>query len=171
MTRFTRTIAPALVAMAGLALAGCALATPASTPTPAGQSASAVPCDQVTIVVDFGVLDKPSVKACASAGLAAGALKEAGITTEGTVDYGDQVVCRVNNEPAPDETVTIEGQAPFVESCNTLNSVAYWALWVKSSADAKWDYAQEGASTLVLADGQSVGLVYTPGTESTPPKG
>ena len=169
MTRFARSLSPALIALAGLALAGCAVAAPVSTPTATPTSAGA--CEKVTIVVDFGVLDHPSVNACTDAGVAADALKAAGITTEGTVDYGDQVICRVNDEPAPDETVTIDGQAPFMESCNTLNSVAYWALWVKASADAKWDYAQEGAATLQLTDGQSVGLVYTAGTDSTPPKG
>ncbi|MCU1579346.1 MAG: hypothetical protein JWP19_1550 [Rhodoglobus sp.] len=168
MTRFTRTTAPVLIALAGLALAGCTVAGPTSTPTAAPTSAG--PCETVTIVVDFGVLDHPSVKACTDAGVAAGALKAAGITTEGTVDYGDQVICRVNGEPAADETVTIEGQAPFTESCQTLNAAAYWALWVKTSADSAWEYAQEGAATLKLTDGQSVGLVYTAGTDSTPPK-
>jgi hypothetical protein len=124
----------------------------------------------VSVVVDFGPLDHPAVKACTAAGVAADELKAAGITTEGTVDYGDQVICRVNNEPAPDETVTLDGQAPFTETCQTLNSLAYWALWVKSGPDAKWEYAQEGAATLKLTDGQSVGLVYTAGTDSTPPQ-
>lgn len=169
MISLSRIAAPAVL-LAALALSGCATAGPDAGSTSAAPSASPTACDGVTIVVDFGVLDKPSVKACAKAGAATAALKDAGVTTVGTADYGDQVVCRVNNEPAPDETVTIKGQTPFVESCNTLNSVAYWALWVKASADAKWDYAQEGANTLQLTDGQSLGLVYTPGTESTPPQ-
>ncbi len=169
MTRFARSLSPALIGLAGLALAGCTISAPTATPSSAPATSGA--CEQVTIVVDFGVLDHPSVEACSAAGVAANAFKDAGITTEGTVDYGDQVICRVNHEPAPDETVTIKGQAPFTEQCQTLNSVAYWALWVKSSPDAKWEYAQEGAATLKLTDGQSVGLVYTAGTDSTPPEG
>jgi len=168
MTRLSRTAAPLLI-LAALALAGCSTAaTPNSSPTPT--QAPAEGCEQVTVVVDFGVIDEPSVESCAAAGAATDVLSEAGVTTEGTVDYGDQVVCRVNGEPSAEETVTIEGQAPFTESCQTLNPVAYWALWVKTAPDSEWEYAQEGVSTLQLEAGQSVGLVYTPGTESTPPQ-
>jgi len=164
MTRVAR-FTPALV-FAVLALAGCAAPAPVVSPEPT----VAEGCSEVTVVVDFGVLDEPSVEACASAGIALDVLAEAGVTTEGTVDYGDQVVCRVNDEPAADETVTVEGQAPFVEACLTFNSVAYWALWVKPGADGEWEYAQEGVTTLELSDGQSVGLVYTPATDSIPPQ-
>lgn len=167
MTRFTRT-APALLALAVLALAGCSAAAPEAAPT--AEPTASASCD-VSVVVDFGPLDEPSLTACADAGAATDVLAQSGITTEGTADYGDQVVCRVNGEPAADETVSIEGQAPFTESCATLNSVAYWALWVKNTPDGEWEYAQEGVNTLELAEGQSVGLVYTPGTESIPPQG
>ena len=170
MTQLSRTTAPALLALAALVLAGCAATAPAATTTPEPEATVAGPCEQVSVVVDFGVLDEPSVKACAAEGAATDVLAEADITTEGTVDYGDQVVCRVNNQPSPDETVTIEGTEPFVESCLTLNSAAYWALWVKATPDGEWEYAQEGANTLQLADGQSLGLVYTPIADSTPPQ-
>ncbi len=166
MNRRTAAFAPALVALA-LALAGCATATPESTPVPEATESGA--CEQVSVVVDFGPLEEPSIGECAAAGAATDILAEAGITTEGTVDYGDAVVCRVNDEPSADETVTIDGQS-FTESCATLNAVAYWALWVKTAPDAEWEYAQEGVNTLQLTDGQSVGLVYTAGTDSVPPK-
>jgi len=162
MPQFSRIAAPAVL-LAALALSGC---TAAPSQTPAATSAAC----EVTVVVDYGVLDKDSVRECTDAGVATDVLAAAGITTKGTDDYGDQVVCRVNGEPSEKETVSIEGQAPFVESCKTLNSVAYWALWVKQSTNADWEYAQEGASTLELTDGQSVGLVYTAGTDSTPPQ-
>lgn len=170
MTRLTMTTATIFFSIAALTFAGCATVTPEVASTPSVDATSGA-CAQVTVVVDFGVLEADPFEACSDAGAATDVLAEAGVTTEGTVDYGDQVLCRVNGEPAPDETVSIEGQAPFVESCLTLNSVAYWALWVKSSPDAEWGYAQEGVSTLQLSAGQSVGLVYTPGTESIPPKG
>lgn len=169
MTSTTRTAPLLLLAVAALALAGCTASAPE--PAPATPEAAPAGCEQVTVVVDFGVLDEPPVEACVAAGAATDILGEAGVTTEGTVDYGDQVVCRVNNQPSPDVEVTIEGQAPFTESCQTLNSVAYWALWVRTAPDAEWEYAQEGVSTLQLSDGQSVGLVYTAGTDSTPPMG
>lgn len=159
--------APALLAFAVLALAGCTTAAPEAAPT--AEPTASASCD-VTVVVDFGPLDHPSLRECADAGVATDVLAQSGITTEGTVDYGDQVVCRVNDEPAADETVTIDGQEPFTESCATLNSVAYWALWVKNTPDGEWEYAQEGVTTLELTTGQSVGLVYTPGTDSIPPQ-
>lgn len=169
MPRFTRAT-PALVCLMALALAGCAAVGPTATTTPAPE-ASVDGCAEVTVVVDFGVLDEPSIEACATAGAATDVLGASDITTEGTVDYGDQVVCRVNNQPSPDETVEIDGVEPFIETCVTLNASAYWALWVKNTPDGEWEYAQEGVSTLQLTDGQSVGLVYTPGTESIPPQG
>jgi hypothetical protein len=46
---------------------------------------------------------------------------------------------------------------------------AYWALWVKATPDADWAYAQEGIGTLEVEPGQSVGLVYTTGTETPTP--
>lgn len=156
--------APMLVA-AVLALTGCA--APASVPAPSGSSSTG--CDTVSVVVEFGPLDEPALAACVAAGAAADVLVEAGVSTEGTVDYGDQVVCRVNGQPSAQDEVVIEGQTPFIETCQTLNAVAYWALWVRSAPGAEWEYAQEGVNTLVLTDGQSVGLVYTPGTESIPP--
>ncbi|MDP3209380.1 MAG: hypothetical protein Q8M65_09555, partial [Rhodoglobus sp.] len=157
-------------AIAVLTLAACATASPETTSSPESQATSPGACERVTVVVDFGPIDEPMLKACVDAGPATDFLVEAGVTTEGTVDYGDQVVCRVNNQPSPDEEVTIEGQAPFVESCETLNSAAYWALWVRNSPEEEWEYALEGVSTLELAEGQSLGLVYTPGTESIPPR-
>lgn len=170
MTRLVRATAPALFVLAALSLTACATQATESAATPEPGTSSGV-CEQVTVVVDFGPLDEPSLVACGAAGAASEILAGADITTEGTVDYGDQVVCRVNNQPSPDEEVAIEGEAPFIESCQTLNATAYWALWVKNSAESEWEYALEGANTLELTDGQSLGLVYTPGTESTPPQG
>ena len=156
----------ALALLAALALAGCAQATPDVAPTPVASDA----CGGVEVVVDFGLLDAPSVNECVDAGPAVNAMADAGVTTEGTVDWGDQIVCRVDGRPAADETVEVEGAEPFIEACQSMPAaIAYWALWVKSAADAEWEYAQEGLATLELEAGQSVGLVYTTGTESTPP--
>ena len=170
MTRLSRT-APLLAVLVALALAGCSAPVADSGATPEPAETTPGGCAQVAVVVDFGPLDEPAIADCVAAGPASDILGEAGITTEGTVDYGDQVVCRVNGQPSADAEVTIEGQAPFIETCQTLSALAYWALWVKKSPDAEWEYAQEGVTTLQLTDGQSVGLVYTPGTETVPPQG
>ena len=157
--RRARLAAPVLLL---LALAGCSATGQAATSgTPsASPSASAAACAQVRVIVDFGTLGAPSVHACGPAGVALDTLKAAKVATEGSGDYGDAVVCRVDNHPTPAE-----------ESCAKLPSDAYWALWVKSSPSADWAYAQEGVATLKLAAGESVGLVYTHGTDSTPPQG
>lgn len=155
-----------LTPLLALVMSGCAAvgqpaspATPSTVPSTAA-SASASSCSQVTVVVDFGTLDAPSIRACGPAGTALNTLKAAKVSTEGSGDYGDAVVCRVDGHPSPAQ-----------ESCAKLPSDAYWALWVKSSAHADWAYAQEGVSSLTLTDGESVGLVYTHGTDSTPPQG
>ncbi len=144
-----------------LGLTGCAGPTTAVSTTPAaGASAAPGPCTDVTVVVDFGTLEHPAVKACAAAGTAADVLKAAHIDTAGTADYGDAVICRVDALPSP-----------AAESCAKLPSAAYWAMWVKPSADGTWDYAQAGVQTQQLTAGQFLGLVYTVGTGSTPPQG
>lgn len=152
--------AAATAALVLLALTGCAASAPPADPTPTTTTIADGACtdDEVTVVVEFGSLGAEKIDTCAPAGPAADALEAADITTEGTVDYGDQVVCRVDDLPAPD-----------VESCATLPADAYWALWVKNSPDADWGYAEEGVATLQLTAGQSLGLVYTEGTDSIPP--
>jgi hypothetical protein len=145
-----------------LALAGCAAATnPGASSSATGtESAAAGPCADVTVVVNFGTLGHPAVTACAPAGTAAEVLTAAHISTAGTADYGDSVICRVDELPSP-----------ATESCAKLPTGAYWAMWVKPSADGTWDYAQEGVQSQQLTAGESLGLVYTVGSDSTPPQG
>ncbi len=158
-TRFVLAAVAPFVLLVGLT--GCAGSTTASSTTPsATASASSGPCKDVTVIVDFGTLQHSAVKACAPAGTAAAVLKAAHIDTAGTADYGDAVICRVDALP----TVA-------AESCAKLPSTAYWAMWVKPSAEGKWDYAQEGVQTQALTAGQFLGLVYTVGTDSTQPQG
>lgn len=154
-------LAAAPLLLAALALAGCTAAQPdaSTSPTPSASAAQgAEDCADVSLVIEYGVLDADTVEACVPAGSAVDALAAADITTEGTADYGDQVVCRVDDLPSPED-----------ESCATLPASAYWALWVKPAPDAEWEYAQEGVGTLQLTAGQSLGLVYTEGDDSTPP--
>jgi hypothetical protein len=160
LPRFPASIA--LVPLLLFALAGCtgSASDAASSSTPSPSSSTAGPCAEVTVVVEFATLDHKPITACAPAGFAADVLKAAKLTTAGTTDYGNQVICRVDELPAPS-----------VESCATLPSAAYWAMWIKTSADAKWEYAQEGVATQQLTAGQSLGLRYTVGDDTTPPQG
>lgn len=143
-----------------LALAGCAGTSTGAAPTPTPSATTAGPCAEVTVLVQFGTLPHKRITACAPAGVASDALKAAGLTTAGTADYGNQVICRVDDLPAPAD-----------ESCATLPSAAYWAMWIKTSADAKWDYAQEGVATQQVTAGQTLALLYTVGDDTTPPQG
>lgn len=153
--------------------AGSSASAPASITATGGAEASAVDCAGVTVVVDFGTLDADSVTECVDtteAIAASESLATTGVTTEGSVDYGDAIVCRVNDRPAADETVEVEGQESFTETCASMPpAYAYWALWLKATPDADWDYAPEGLGTLEVEPGQSVGLVYTTGTETPTP--
>ena len=180
---FSRTAAARTSAILGAfvllaALSGCAATdsetgSPASAAATAEADAAAVDCAGVTVVVDFGTLDADTITDCVDAteAIAASAtLATTGVTTEGSVEYGDQIVCRVNDRPAADETVVVEAQESFTETCASMPpAYAYWALWVKASPDADWDYAQEGLGSLEVEPGQSVGLVYTTGTETPTP--
>ncbi|HSP53108.1 MAG TPA: hypothetical protein VLO00_09465 [Cryobacterium sp.] len=168
-----------LTLVGALAVSGCATAVPDTETTPAPSAgATADPggaCPGVNVVVDFGPLDAPEITDCIDTGtaesIAASTVMEtAGVTTEGTVEWGDQVVCRVNDRPAAAETIEVAGETPFTESCESMPAAsAYWALWVKPTADADWEYAQEGLGSLELGPGQSVGLVFTTGTETPTP--
>ncbi len=176
----------ALTLLGALALSGCAAGTttpsgttvPSSTATAAATDASASAgesCAGVSVVVDFGPLDEPTITDCAATGdaktvPASTVVADAGATTEGTAQYGDQVVCRVNGRPAADETITVDGTAPFTEACQGMPAAAaYWALWIRPSAGADWEYAQEGLGSLKLEPRQSIGLVFTTGTETPTP--
>lgn len=173
------TLGAALTLAGALALSGCATSAPttpaSSTPATSTSARAGASCAGVSVVVDFGALHSPAITDCADTGAAttiaaSTVMATAGITTAGTVQWGDQVVCRVNDRPAADETVRVKGEAPFVESCTSMPpAFAYWALWVKSSAGAKWEYAQEGLGSLTLKPGQSVGLIFTTGTETPTP--
>jgi hypothetical protein len=97
-------------------------------------------------------------------------LGQAGVSIEGTKAYGDAVVCRVNGVPSATKELLVEGEEPYIESCDEFPpAFAYWALWVKESDDAQWDYATEGVSSLQLSKGQSIGLALTLGGEVITP--
>ena len=132
-------------------------------------------CSGVTVVVNFGILSEDSLKQCVVVGggpaVAHEILSVAGVTTEGTITYGDQVVCRVNGLPSESEAFTVEGEQPHTETCADMApAFAYWALWVKQSAEADWAYAEEGVGTLELVAGDTIGLAFSTGGETPVPE-
>lgn len=100
---------------------------------------------------------------------AAEVLEETAITTEGTEEYGDQVVCRVNNVPAVDLALTAEDGSDYFEECASMPAAfAYWSLWVKPG-EGEWAYAEEGLATLQLEPGESLALLFTLNGEPATP--
>lgn len=164
-------VAFTVAAASALTLTGCA---PAPAPAPAPTSSD---CAGVRVVVNYTLLGESGtpadVSACAP--LASGtetvadALAAVKVTTEGTAKYGDQVVCRVNGFPAADEPFTVPGHDAYTETCATMApEYAYWALWIRSGAQA-WGYAAEGVSTQKVSPGDSVGLIFTTGGATPTP--
>lgn len=175
-----RLAAFAVAAAALVSLAGCATSTspaPAHTavaiPSPAVTSAA--DCSGVFVTVQYGLLGGADSDACVPAsGLitAAAALTAAGFETQGTAKYGDAVVCRVNDAPSATHPISVPGQQPYTETCQGMPAAfAYWAMWVRSSATGAWGYAENGVTTQQLRPGQALGLKFTTGTDTTPPRG
>ncbi|KJL37460.1 hypothetical protein RS81_03214 [Microbacterium terrae] len=158
-----------------LSLAACSPAadtgaSATATPEPA-QSASAdglcAGDEGVGVIVDAGNLadaDTIALEACVFADdtlAVADALQTLGVETEGTVEYGDQALCRVDGLPSADEPLGSTEDPAYIEECASMApAFGYWALWVKP-AGGEWDYAQEGVSTLQLEPGDAVELLFT----------
>lgn len=152
-----------------LVLSGCS--APSSSDFSLGDIDS---CEGVTVVVNYGILadnrEVSCVELSGSEAIAQDVLAFAGIATEGTVTYGDEVVCRVNGLPPSSEAFVVDGEEPHTERCEDMPpAFAYWALWVKDDDDASWSYAEEGVATLSLTAGMSVGLAFSTGGETPVP--
>lgn len=162
-----------------LTLAACASSPASETAEPSTSAPAAASADEgcagVTVVVDasaFEGADEISQSQCVEtdeAIAASEALEAAGITTEGTTQYGDQVVCRVDGLPAEGVALTAEDGSDYFESCESMPAAfAYWSLWVQPEG-GEWEYAQEGLSTLRLEPGQSIALQFSLNGEPASP--
>lgn len=128
----------------------------------------------VNVVIDYGILSDDLFTDCIAVSsdgvIAKELLTQSGISTEGTLTYGDQIVCRVNNLPSPDLAFEVDGQEPHTETCADMPpAFAYWALWIKEDESADWTYAEEGIGTLTLVPGQSIGLAFSTNGETPTP--
>ena len=83
-------------------------------------------------------------------------IKQAGYTTEGTIKYGDAVLCRLNNLPSNKE-----------ESCSEMPPEnAYWAVIIKKKQTLliprnEWGWAEKAINETYLYAGDSIGLVFS----------
>jgi hypothetical protein len=149
-----------------LALAGCSSATPTAGSSSSPTASADGTCAGVTVIVDPGDLKVPAStkkKACVPTGapISAGeALTKAKVTTEGTKQYGDQVVCRVNGVPSAELDIPAADGSTYHEQCQGMPAAfAYWSLWLKPAGGA-WAYAQEGMATQKVEPGQSIELLF-----------
>lgn len=145
----------ALVALS-VVLAGCSAEQ---------EFASDGTCDGVEVVVNYSG-QAENTKQCiginGSSELAKNVLASAGIAVEGTKAYGDAVVCRVDGVPSNTEPLEVDGEEPYLETCEDMPAAfAYWGLWMKQSPEAEWEYAMEGIGSLQLVPGQSLGLAFS----------
>lgn len=177
-----RTAAASSLAAAGLLLTLAACSTPAATqPTTsapastaaASSSAASEPCAGVKVIVDSGSLKQAAADSSVCVAVdgptpASRVLDEAKVKTEGTAEYPNELVCRVNGVPAADLDIAHKG-GTYREECSKMPAAfAYWALWVKP-ASGDWAYAQEGLATLQLNPGESLELLYTVDGEPAAP--
>ncbi|MDN4643132.1 hypothetical protein [Arthrobacter sp. PsM3] len=177
-----RTAAASSLAAAGLLFTLAACSTPAapqattSAPAPtatASSSAASEPCAGVKVIIDSGALKQAAADSSVCVSVngptpASKVLDEAKVKTEGTADYPNELVCRVNGVPAADLDIAHKG-GTYREDCSKMPAAfAYWALWVKP-ASGDWAYAQEGLATLQVSPGESLELLYTVDGEPAAP--
>ncbi|ALJ21470.1 hypothetical protein [Microbacterium sp. No. 7] len=170
----TRLLPLAAAAALLLSLTAC---SPSEAPADdtAGSGVSEGACadaEGVTLSVDASAIDAAPEQWCIPTDdtiAASDVLSLAGVTTEGTEEYGDQVVCRVDGVPAADQKLPNPEGGDYVEECAAMPAAfAYWSLWVKP-AGGEWDYAQEGLSTLDLDPGDSLELLFSLNGEPAAP--
>lgn len=166
-----------LAASLGAALVVIALTACSSGPTTPAVTDTASPeaCAGVSIIVDFDVLGAERIDECVDVAAgdtitAADALGTLGITTEGTADYGDAVICRINDLPSGTEEFTVDGEEPYLETCASMPpAFAYWAMWISTPDAPEWAYAMEGVTTQLVGAGDSLGFMFsTAGATPTP---
>lgn len=113
----------------------------------------------INLYVDYGSLDnKKKTSECIEQDNinALDFIKKAGYTTEGTIKYGDAVLCRLNNLPSNKE-----------ESCSEMPPEnAYWAVIIKKKQILllprnEWGWAEKAINETTLYAGDSIGLVFS----------
>ncbi|MGH1563919.1 hypothetical protein [Mumia sp. DW29H23] len=108
-----------------------------------------------TVVVDMTDLGGDVEVACAedSDGMTGmQALEAAGFEVTPVTGSGMTGTCRIDGQPAEDETLDVDGR-DYVEKCQQFPpGGAYWSYYV-APADGAWAYAQTGADTNKVVPG------------------
>lgn len=168
-------IRPVVTLASLLLLAGGWLAPlPAAAAVTTGQCSTAT---GVTLVVDFQGLGGGRVVRCVegvprgTTGL--GLLRLAGVSAEGTIHDGPGFVCRLNGRPGPNETLAIDGDPDYRESCiETPPSSAFWSYWHADNGGS-WTYSQLGGANRQVERGGYEGWSFSlnKADGSNPPPG
>lgn len=170
-------VLPAAAAARQVVGAGLAVSSAVGRPAPVSPGEPSG-CDGVVVAVDGGVLDSDargsvSTLGCAAVGgplSAHDAVIAAGVELQGTGQWGEAFVCRVAGRPALDEEVRRADGSVGSESClRTPSQGASWALWTSTDAST-WTYATRGVTSLEVAPGDVVGLVFVTSESPEPPR-
>jgi hypothetical protein len=127
----------------------------------------------VKVIVDSGSLKQAAADTSVCVPVdaktpASKVLDEAKVKAEGTTQYPNELVCRVNGVPAADFEIVHKG-GTYKEECSKMPAAfAYWSLWVKP-VTGDWAYAQEGLATLQVGPGESLELLYAVDGEPAAP--
>lgn len=120
------------------------------------------PSNCVDVYVDYGSLSSGApIERCFVTDKEINALEllaSVNIEIEGTKEYGNAVVCRVNELPNAS-----------VETCDTMPPAeAYWAIYIKEhelfpipfNTAGEWGWAQTGINEVYLKSSDSLALVF-----------
>ncbi len=118
----------------------------------------------VTVVVDFQDLGGQTIVRCnpqGSTGSGLDALRGAGIQVTGTQRWGEGFVCRLENRPAADESLALDGQSGYREACvNTPPAGAYWSYW-HAGNNCAWAYSNWGVKNRDFVQGGFEGWSFS----------
>ncbi len=113
----------------------------------------------INLYIDYGSLsNQKKIKECIDKDSinALDFIIQAGYNTEGTIKYGDAVLCRLNGLPSNKE-----------ESCSEMPpESAYWAVIIKKKQTLpipsnEWGWAEKAINETYLSAGDSIGLVFS----------
>lgn len=169
----------------GVLVAGVAVALLTGAPAYAADALPAVddkrgtpgycPGDEgTTVVVDFRDLGGETLIRCAPGGAertGLEALQDAGFEVEGVQSY-DNMMCRIEGRPAPDESLELDGRKGYQEACVEMPpATAYWSYW-KADNGGDWAYSRKGMRDGKAIDGGFEGWSFSlngaSGAKSTP---
>jgi hypothetical protein len=155
-----RLVRVSAIGVASLALVGAALVAQSATASAAvptvGNLGACTSKTGVIVYVDFSAWPRGPEKGAQDIGCAPtpgatqtqggtttglAAMTAAGISTDGTVQYGEQFVCRIGVTALG---VSSQEPDPVQESCNATPS-HYWALWNAEAGSTTWQFSGCGA--------------------------